>query len=94
MLLYLHGGGYAAGSPTTHRPFVARLAQAVSARALVPDYRLAPEHRFPCAVDDVVTVYHWLMAEAKADPARVVVAGDSAGGGLTRPAHAAIPRAR
>ena len=47
------------------------------------DYRLAPEHRFPSAVEDVVTVYRWLESTEKVDPARVVVAGDSAGGGLT-----------
>jgi monoterpene epsilon-lactone hydrolase len=83
VLLYLHGGGYAAGSPATHRVFVARLAKTAGARALVPDYRLAPEHKFPCAVEDVVAVYNWLVKGEGVDPARVAVAGDSAGGGLT-----------
>ena len=83
VLLYFHGGGYAIGSPATHRPFVAHLAQAVGVRALVPDYRLAPEHRFPCAVDDAVAVYRWLVEREHVDPMRLVVAGDSAGGGLT-----------
>jgi epsilon-lactone hydrolase len=52
-------------------------------RALLPAYRLAPEHRFPAAVDDALAVYRWLIQDHSADPARVVVAGDSAGGGLT-----------
>ena len=82
-LLYVHGGAYVAGSPASHRAFVARLAKIVGARALVPDYRLAPEHRFPCAVEDVRDVYRWLLEEQGIDPDRLVVVGDSAGGGLT-----------
>ncbi|MDQ6673940.1 MAG: alpha/beta hydrolase [Chloroflexota bacterium] len=83
VLLYLHGGGYAAGSFATHRLVAEKVAQAASTRALLPAYRLAPEHRFPAAVDDALAVYRWLIQDHGADPARVVVAGDSAGGGLT-----------
>lgn len=81
-LLYLHGGGYCVGSPTSHRGLIARLAGASGAVALVPDYRLAPEHPFPAAVDDALKTYHHLLASG-ADPARIAIAGDSAGGGLT-----------
>ncbi len=81
-LLYLHGGGYCVGSPTSHRPLAARLAGAIGCPALVPDYRLAPEHRFPAAVDDAVKAYRFLLGEG-VEPGRIVIAGDSAGGGLT-----------
>ena len=81
-LLYLHGGGYVVGSPHTHRSLVARIAAATKARCLVIDYRLAPEHPFPAAVDDAVAAYRWLLARGQ-ERARLVVAGDSAGGGLT-----------
>jgi monoterpene epsilon-lactone hydrolase len=80
-LLYLHGGGYTIGSPRSHRPLAARLADAAQAIAIVPDYRLGPEHRFPAAVDDAVEVYRHLLRNG-AEPERLVVAGDSAGGGL------------
>jgi monoterpene epsilon-lactone hydrolase len=75
-LLYLHGGAYLGGSPATHRPFVSRLTWELGTRTFVPDYRLAPEHRFPAAVDDAIAAYEGL------DAGTVVVAGDSAGGGL------------
>ena len=81
-LLYLHGGGYCLGSPRSHRPLAARLAAAIGCPALVPDYRLAPEHRFPAAVDDAVKAYRHLLGEM-IEPGRIVIAGDSAGGGLT-----------
>jgi len=81
-ILYLHGGGYVGGSPKSHRPLVARLADAARAMAVVADYRLGPEHACPAAVDDAVAVYRWML-EAGAEPERLVVAGDSAGGGLT-----------
>ncbi|MBV9325112.1 MAG: alpha/beta hydrolase, partial [Chloroflexi bacterium] len=83
VLLYLHGGGYAAGSFVTHRLVAEQVAQAAGVRALLPAYRLAPEHRFPAAQSDALAVYRWLIEDDGADPARVVVAGDSAGGGLT-----------
>jgi monoterpene epsilon-lactone hydrolase len=76
VLLYLHGGGYIGGSPATHRQLACRLTWAFGTRTFVPDYRLAPAHRFPAALDDSVAVYEHLGATD------VVVAGDSAGGGL------------
>jgi len=82
VVFYLHGGGYVVGSIATHRAMVGRISRAASARALVVEYRLAPEHPFPAAVEDATTAYRWLLARG-VDPARVVVAGDSAGGGLT-----------
>ena len=81
-LLYLHGGGYVIGSLDTHRGHVARLSQASGARALAVDYRLAPEHPFPAALEDAQTAYRWLL-EQGCDPARTAIAGDSAGGGLS-----------
>lgn len=80
-LLYLHGGAYLVGSPTTHRAAAAHLAHAVGAVAHVLDYRLAPEHPHPAAVDDALAAYRALLASGLA-PSQVVVAGDSAGGGL------------
>lgn len=82
VILYLHGGGYLFGSPASHRHLVAALAQAVGMRILVIDYRLAPEHLYPAALEDAWTAYWWLLAQGY-DPARLVVAGESAGGGLT-----------
>jgi acetyl esterase/lipase len=80
-ILYLHGGGYAGGSPRSHRPMVARLAEAARSAAVSLDYRLAPEHPFPAAVEDAVDAYRALLAEG-VWPERTIVAGDSAGGGL------------
>ncbi len=81
-VLYVHGGGYVIGSIATHRGLVARISAASGARALSVDYRLAPEHPFPAAVEDAVTAYRWLLANG-GSAARTVIAGDSAGGGLT-----------
>jgi acetyl esterase/lipase len=81
VLLYLHGGGYCIGSINTHRGMAARLAEACRARALNLDYRLAPEHPHPAAVDDAVAAYRWLLDRGVA-PAQIVLGGDSAGGGL------------
>jgi acetyl esterase/lipase len=81
-VLYLHGGGYRVGSPATHRAITGHLAARCGARVFVPDYRLAPEHAFPAAVDDAVAAYRGLIAAGVA-PRDVVIAGDSAGGGLT-----------
>jgi acetyl esterase/lipase len=80
-VLYLHGGSYSGGSPRTHRALASRISRASGAALVVIDYRLAPEHRFPAALDDVATAYRWILG-AGVDPARVAVAGDSAGGGL------------
>lgn len=81
VLLYLHGGAYVTGSPATHRRFVARLVWDTHTAAIVPDYRLAPRHRFPAAVDDAEAAYRDLL-DSGMDHRRIVVAGDSAGGGL------------
>ena len=82
VILYLHGGAFVIGSIESHWKMVARMARAAGCRALVIDYRLAPEHQFPAAVDDSVRAYRWLLAEGYR-PDRIVIAGDSAGGTLT-----------
>jgi acetyl esterase/lipase len=82
LVYYLHGGGYVIGSVATHRGLVARLARSSGARALAIDYRLAPEHPFPAALEDSVAAYRFALASGF-DPSKVVIAGDSAGGGLT-----------
>lgn len=82
VMLYLHGGGFVAGSINTHRSLAARLSQASATRTLVLDYRLAPEHPFPAALDDCLAAYRWLLYTGI--PAwQIVIAGDSAGGNLT-----------
>src|SRR5437588_2199152 len=81
VIMYLHGGGYVMGSINTHRAMVARVARASQSRALALDYRLAPEHPFPAAVEDAAAGYRWLMAQGY-NPNKIVIAGDSAGGGL------------
>ena len=82
VILYLHGGGYVVGSLNTHRDLAARLGRAAGTRVLLIDYRLAPEHPHPAAVDDAVAAYRWLLAQGLAAD-HLAVAGDSAGGGLT-----------
>ena len=82
VLLYVHGGGYVIGSPASHRHQVAALSQATGIAALSLDYRCAPEHPFPAAVDDAVSAYQSLL-QAGIAPNRIVIGGDSAGGGLT-----------
>ncbi len=81
VVLYAHGGGYVSGNCADHRMHVAKLVAASGAAALLFDYRLAPEHRAPAAVEDTVAAYRWLVA-AGARPTNIVVAGESAGGGL------------
>jgi epsilon-lactone hydrolase len=81
-ILYLHGGGYVIGSLNTHRSMVARIAREAQARCFSLDYRLAPEHPFPAAVEDATRAYRALLASGIAAN-RIVVMGDSAGGGLT-----------
>jgi len=88
-VLYLHGGGYVIGSPRSHRHVAAAIASAAGIAALLPDYRLAPEHPYPAAVDDAVAAYVWLLRRGIA-PWRIAIAGDSAGGGLTVAALLAI----
>lgn len=82
-ILYLHGGGYVAGSVKTHRDLASRISRASKARVLIIDYRLAPEHPFPAAVEDATAAYRWLVSAGGIDPSNLIVAGDSAGGGLT-----------
>ena len=82
VILGLHGGGYVLGSIATHRGHFARVSEATGARCLVIDYRLAPEHPFPAAVEDASRAYRWLRASG-VDANRIAIVGDSAGGGLT-----------
>ena len=78
-ILYIHGGAYVLGSPRSHIAMCARLAKRAAARVTVIDYRLAPEHVYPAAIDDCVAAYRAIIREV--DPAMVTIAGDSAGGG-------------
>lgn len=81
VILYFHGGGYVWGSPSTHRAMLARLTGMAGMRACLPDYRLAPEHPFPAALEDAWTSWRALLGRGY--PAeRIWVGGDSAGGGL------------
>jgi len=82
VLLYLHGGGYVFGGLDSHRDIARRLAESAGVRVLLLDYRLAPEHRYPAAVEDATTAYRWLLDQGFA-AGRIIVAGDSAGGGLS-----------
>ena len=88
-VLYLHGGAYLFGSPRTHRGITAYLARHVPARVLVPDYRLAPEHPFPAALEDALACYRWLLSRGSA-AREIALAGDSAGGGLALAALVAL----
>ena len=81
-LLYFHGGGYVLGSTRSHRHMVAALAAGAGVHAFSADYRLAPEHPFPAAVEDGAAAWQGLL-EIGIDPARAVIGGDSAGGGLS-----------
>ena len=81
VVYYLHGGGYISGSAKTNRPITVPLARRLNRRVFALDYRLAPEHRFPAAVDDAVAGYRWLVSSG-IDSRFISVAGDSAGGGL------------
>jgi acetyl esterase/lipase len=80
-VLFLHGGAYAVGSFRNYGHFTWRLGKAARARVVALDYRMAPEHPYPAALDDALAGYRWLLAQGT-DPKRVLVAGDSAGGGL------------
>jgi monoterpene epsilon-lactone hydrolase len=80
-ILFLHGGAFLIGSPVSHRSITGRLAKLADAAVYAPDYRLAPEHPFPAALDDAFACYRALLSSGYA-PERILVAGDSAGGGL------------
>lgn len=83
VILYLHGGGYVAGSIASYRDLVARISRLSKTRILILEYRLAPEFPFPNALEDAVAAYKWLISIEKIDPSNIIIAGDSAGGGLT-----------
>lgn len=82
VVLHLHGGAYTMGSPRTHRGLAAALSRVSGAPVLLPEYRLAPEHLFPAALDDAEAAYHHLVEVQGVDPAGIAITGDSAGGGL------------
>jgi epsilon-lactone hydrolase len=81
VVLFLHGGGYIAGSLQSHRHMVAQVGREAQARTLALDYRLAPEHPFPAAMEDAIAGYRFLLSEGY-EPKRVALGGESAGGGL------------
>lgn len=81
VLIYYHGGGYCIGSPLTYRDFASQISRALNRRVLVPDYRLAPENPYPAAMDDCYSVWQWVLEQGHAAN-EVLIAGDSAGGGL------------
>jgi acetyl esterase/lipase len=91
VLLYFHGGGYRIGSAFAWRAYASRLAAACRARVWLADYRLAPEHPFPAAVEDALRAYRALLARGET-PGRIVLAGDSAGGGLAAAALVSLAR--
>ena len=100
VLLFLHGGGYELGSLRSDGELAARLGRASGMRVLFPEYRLAPEHPFPAAIDDVLAAWRWLRTDQDLSARSIAVAGDSAGGGLavallvaTRDAGQALPAA-
>jgi monoterpene epsilon-lactone hydrolase len=100
VLLFLHGGGFELGSVRSDGELAARLERASGMRVLFPEYRLAPEHPFPAAIDDVLAAWRWLRTNQGLSASSVAVAGDSAGGGLavallvaTRDAGEALPAA-
>lgn len=80
-LLYIHGGGYLSGGPSAYHGIAGHYASMLGARVYVPDYRLAPEHPFPAALDDALAAYRWLL-ERVGDAKKIVLAGDSAGGAM------------
>jgi acetyl esterase/lipase len=82
VVLYLHGGAFIAETPMFHGAMLGRICRESRCRGLMPSYRLAPEHRYPAALDDCMAAYRWLLAQGH-DAGRIVVAGDSAGGNLT-----------
>ncbi|MEL7644868.1 MAG: alpha/beta hydrolase [Anaerolineaceae bacterium] len=93
IILYLHGGAYALGSPDVHREFLARLSRACRMQVLALNYRLAPEHPFPAALEDCLSAWGWLLSQGFS-PAEIALAGDSAGGGLAAAALLALRELR
>jgi len=82
VLLYFHGGGYSVGSAVSHRPLCALICEKTQHNILSINYRLAPEHKFPAALEDALSSYQFLIDKGY-DPKQIIIAGDSAGGGLT-----------
>jgi acetyl esterase/lipase len=82
VLLYFHGGGYSTGSINTHRSLVSQIIKGAGIKALMIEYRLAPEHKYPCAVEDAKAAYEWLLQNGYSSN-DICFGGDSAGGGLT-----------
>ena len=85
-LLYLHGGGFVSGSGSYYLPLAAHISAAAKCAVLLPDYRLAPEHRFPAGVEDCVAAHQWIISNGPSGPGAAkatFIAGDSAGGSLT-----------
>lgn len=89
VVLYVHGGGYVAGSIASHRNLTGHLAKASGCRVLSVDYRLAPEHPHPAPVEDSVAAYRWLLDQG-VEPGNIAISGDSAGGGLAVATQLAI----
>lgn len=81
-ILYLHGGGFIAGSRISHRRLASDFSEAANATVLLIDYRLVPEHPYPAALEDALAAYEWLMDERGFSPSCIAIAGDSAGGNL------------
>ncbi|NNC14003.1 alpha/beta hydrolase fold domain-containing protein [Planctomonas sp. JC2975] len=84
VLLFLHGGGFQFGSVRSDGELASRIGRAAGMTVLFLEYRLAPEHPYQAAIDDVIAAWRWLRTERGLDPASMAVAGDSAGGGLAR----------
>ena len=82
VVLHLHGGAYVMGSPRTHRGMASALSRTSRSAVVLPEYRLAPEHVFPAALDDAMGTYRWLLEDRGFRPERIALSGDSAGGGL------------
>jgi len=93
LILYVHGGGYVSGSCNDHRGFVSKFAKNTGVTNLIYEYRLAPEHPFPAAINDSLKIYRWLLAEDY-KPENILVAGESAGGGLCLVLMLAIKKAQ
>jgi epsilon-lactone hydrolase len=88
-ILYLHGGGFRVGSVASHRDLIAQIALGSGCRVLAINYRLAPEYRFPAALDDALAAYDWMLGQGL-EPANIAFAGDSAGGNLVLAAMLAL----
>jgi acetyl esterase/lipase len=88
-VLYFHGGGFRIGSVASHRNLIAQIADTSGCRVLAINYRLAPEHRFPAALDDALAAYGWML-DGRFRPENIALAGDSAGGNLVLAAMLAL----